>query len=127
MGKMTRLKFLSISDNPFRAPLSNFFGQGALGREVSGVALADLVIKLLAEMSTEISESGDISQESFLHSRNSKVHYTEKSITGFEEETGDVSSNSSDSSNDLGFQYLHKIHIPSGKFPRQFYVNYHLC
>ncbi|ODN05880.1 Leucine-rich repeat-containing protein 59 [Orchesella cincta] len=104
MGKMTHLKYLSISDNPFRAPLCNIFCPGAFGQEISGFAQADLVIKFLAEMSTEITAAGDNSQESFLRRRNSQVHYNERSMTGLEYETDEVLSNASHSSNELAVE-----------------------
>lgn len=48
MAKLTRLQYLNVSDNPFRNPLKKLIDDA--GSDISGTALAKLVVSVLQEM-----------------------------------------------------------------------------
>jgi len=78
MGKLTRLQYLRLSENPFRAPLKEFLGDK--GRDVSPIALAELVVTFLKEMTVvHVTLSQSTLSSSTGRNWSSKVHYRKRS------------------------------------------------
>lgn len=82
MGKMKRLRFLCLSDNPFRPHLRDFLGERV--SEITPVALAELVVHFLDEVATahtpEPPQSVSRSSVSLGKRRSMKVHYSSRSL-----------------------------------------------